>query len=74
MALHYPTGRRLKLVTEETDNGVLSLVMGIPGVSDLSLCWSNSPTDLYSVEAAEILEKCLLWNYENALRMWATSG
>ena len=47
VALHYPTGRRLKLVTEETDNGVLSLVMGIPGVSDLSLCWSNSPTDLH---------------------------
>ena len=71
VAVYHPRGRRVSLTTEETDNGTLSLVTGIPGVEDLNDCWSNSPTNLYSVEAAEIMEKCLVWNHQNALQSWS---
>lgn len=71
VAVYHPKGRRVSLTIEETDNGTLSLVTGIPGVEDLNDCWSNSPTNLYSVEAAEIMEKCLIWNHHNALQSWS---
>ena len=71
VAVYHPRGRRVSLTTEETDNGTLSLVTGIPGVEDLNDCWSNSPTNLHSVEAAEIMEKCLAWNHQNALQSWS---
>lgn len=70
VTVYYPQGR-VTLRTEETDNGTLSLVTSIPGVKDLNDCWSNSRTELYSVEAAEVMEKCLLWNYQNALESWS---
>eukprot|EP00978_Attheya_sp_CCMP212_P011628 scaffold28784_cov53-Attheya_sp.AAC.5 len=62
--------RRVTLVTEETDNGAPVLVTAIPGVENLNECWSNSQDDLYKLEAAEVMEKCLLWNYQNALESW----
>lgn len=69
VAIYHPQNRRVTLVTEKDDDGTV-LVTAIPGVEDLNECWSNSPDDLYTVEAAEILEKCLLWNYQNALDSW----
>jgi len=71
VTVYHPTGRRVFLKTEQTDNGSLSLVTGIPGLEDLNDCWSNSPTNSYDVEAAEIMEKCPLWNYQNALKSWS---
>ena len=71
VAVYHPTDRQVSLTTEETDNGTRSLVTGIPGVEDLNDCWSNSPTSMYSVEAAEIMEKCLMWNHQNALQSWS---
>lgn len=68
--IFYPRQRPLKLVTEKTDDNTTLLVTAIPGVGDIKKCWSNSETDLYTVEAAEVLEKCLLWNYNNALEDW----
>jgi len=70
--IFYPTNRRIKLVAEETDNdGPIDLVTSIPGVSNLSECWSQSESHPLSIEAAEILEKCLLWNYNSALQQWS---
>jgi hypothetical protein len=71
VTVYHPKGRRVSLKTEETDNGTRSLVTAIPCVDDLNDCWSNSPSNLYSVEAAELMEKCLLWNYQNALEKWS---
>jgi len=71
--VYHPKGRRVTLRTEETDNGTPLLVTCIPGVENLDQCWSNSPSNLYCVEAAEILEKCLLANYQNALDLWSPS-
>ena len=62
VTVYHPKGRRVSLKTEETDKGTRSLVTAIPCVDDLNDCWSNSPSNLYSVEAAELMEKCLLWN------------
>ena len=66
----YPQDHRVTLITEVKDSGDLDLVTAIPGVENLNECWSNSQDDLYSLAAAEILEKCLLWNYRNALEKW----
>eukprot|EP00980_Cylindrotheca_fusiformis_P001171 scaffold321_cov95-Cylindrotheca_fusiformis.AAC.12 len=66
----YPQSRRVTLVTEKTDSGSLDLVTAIPGLENLNECWSNSQDDLYTLAEAELLEKCLLWNYENALESW----
>ena len=66
----YPQNHHVALITEATDSGNLELVTAIPGVENLNECWSNSQDDLYSLAAAEILEKCLLWNYRNALKKW----
>ena len=70
VAIYHPQNRRVTLVTERDDGDSTILVTAIPGVKDLNDCWSNSPGELYTVEAAEILEKCLLWNYQNALESW----
>ena len=71
VCIFYPRERPLTLLTESTDEGDTVLVSAIPGVNDLAAgCWSNSTNDLYTVEAAEVLEKCLLWNYQNALESW----
>lgn len=76
--VHYPRNRRVTLIAEiENDfssQKEIQLVTAIPGVRNLSDCWSNSPEARLSVEAAEILEKCLLWNYEAALSMWSSLG
>ena len=71
--IFYPKNNKNTLVTEESEDGDTILVTAIPGVDDLSECWSNS-ANLYEVEAAEILEKCLLWNYQNALQSWRLVG
>jgi hypothetical protein len=74
----YPTNRRIDLISEESEqpaaNVTPELVTAVPGVNNLSDCWSNSPENLLSLEAAEIMEKCLLWNYEEALRCWSSLG
>lgn len=67
--IFYPRSRSLELTRESTDGGSV-LVTTIPGVDDLRECWSNSADDLYTLESGEILEKCLLWNCENALESW----
>jgi hypothetical protein len=75
--LFYPTNRRIDLISEPEQpaaNMTPELVTAVPGVNDLSDCWSNSPENLLSLEAAEIMEKCLRWNYEEALRSWSTLG
>lgn len=70
VAIYHPQNKRVTLVTEKDNDDSTVIVTAIPGVEDLNECWSNSPDDLYAVEAAEILEKCLLWNYQNALKSW----
>lgn len=72
--IFYPWSRPLELTRESTDDGSSVLVTAIPGVDDLKDSWSNSADDLYTLESAEILEKCLLWNYENALESWRLAG
>jgi hypothetical protein len=82
LRLFYPRNRRVDLVSEVVADGPTAtsvqpplLVSAVPGVSDLSRdCWSNSPQNLFSLEAAEIMEKCLFWNYHNALETWAMAG
>lgn len=64
--IFYPCNRPIELEVEDDD----SLVTAIPGVDNLSQCWSNSPESLLELQAAEVLEKCLQWNYENALATW----
>ena len=63
----------MQLVAESTDEeeGPVDLVTAIPGVDDLSQCWSHSEDDPLSLEAAEVLEKCLQWNYNNAVDIWS---
>lgn len=63
------TDRRVTLVTEYPD-GTTVLVTSLSGVENLEKCWSISPNNQYTLESAEILEKCLLWNYQNALESW----
>lgn len=72
--IFYPQNRRITLTREEADNGDSVLVTAIPGVDDLNECWSNTVDDLYSLESAEVLEKCLLWNYQNAIESWSLAG
>lgn len=72
--IFYPQNRRVRLMTETADDGSPVLIKAIPGVTELQACWSNSESDLYTLEAAEVLEKCLLWNYANALENWAVTG
>ena len=74
VCIFYPRDRRLTLEMESLDDGSSVLVSAIPGVDNLEDCWSNSADDLYTVEAAEVLEKCLLWNYQNALESWRLAG
>ena len=40
----------------------------VPGVDNLGTCWSVR--DGQSLEAAEVLEKCLLWNYNVTMETW----
>lgn len=71
----YPQNRRVELVAEPTDDdGPIDLVTAVPGVNNLSECWSQSDQNPLSLEAAEVLEKCLFWNYENALDTWSKLG
>lgn len=75
--LFYPRNRRIDLIPEveqHAENMARELVTAVPGVNNLSDCWSNSPQNLLSLEAAEIMEKCLCWNCEEALRTWPTLG
>eukprot|EP00542_Grammatophora_oceanica_P009931 CAMPEP_0194044448 /NCGR_PEP_ID=MMETSP0009_2-20130614/15916_1 /TAXON_ID=210454 /ORGANISM="Grammatophora oceanica, Strain CCMP 410" /LENGTH=433 /DNA_ID=CAMNT_0038688973 /DNA_START=164 /DNA_END=1462 /DNA_ORIENTATION=+ len=69
LRLLYPRNRRIDLILDGAEEPT-ELVTAVPGVDDLSDCWSNSPQNLYSLEAAEILEKCLCWNYEEAMQTW----
>lgn len=73
-----PRNRPVDLTVEAADqhaqNMPLELITAIPGLHDLSDCWSNSPQNILSLKAAEILEKCLCWNYEEALRTWSMLG
>lgn len=71
--IYYPRNRWVGLIAEveqEHSQEDIQLVTAIPGIKKLSDCWSNSPERPLSLEAAEILEKCLCWNYEAALSMW----
>lgn len=73
--IFYPKSRWVVLVAEPTEDMHLDLVTAVPGVTDLSECWSQAAdTNPLSLEAAEVLEKCLLWNYENALVAWSKLG
>ena len=62
----YPLDRRIStLLAESTDDdeeGPVDLVTAIPLVNYISECWSYSEQHPLSVEVAEVLEKCLLWN------------
>ena len=63
--------RVLKSHYKPHDKGNNVLVSAIPGVDDLAAgCWLNSTNDLYTVEATKVMEKCLLWNNQNALESW----
>ena len=70
----YPTERRIRVVTEDMqhDDGTTEKVFvnKVPGVDDLGTCWSI--LDDQSLEAAEVLEKCLLWNYNEAMEIWSS--
>jgi hypothetical protein len=72
----YPTERRVCLKTEDMQcpNGTTEQVFvnKVPGVDDLGTCWSVR--DGQSLEAAEVLEKCLLWNYDEARETWLSLG
>ena len=57
---------------QHTANIQPELGTAVPGVTDLSDCWSNSSQNRLSLEATKILEKYLWWNYEEALRIWST--
>ena len=73
--IFYPQNRRVELVIESNDgDGQIDFVTEVPGVTNLSECWSWSGQNPFSLEAAEVLEKCLLWNYENALDTWSKLG
>jgi hypothetical protein len=47
-------------------------VNNVPGVDDLRTCWSFH--DDQSLEAAEVLEICILWNYHEARETWSSLG
>ena len=71
--IFYPRDKLINLVAEEQDGSapagmMQELVTAIPGVDDLSTCWSNSAAHLLRLEEAEVLEKLLRWNYIDALR------
>ena len=71
--IHHPFNQRVKLVTEETDSGpsLVTAIPGIIGLEGLRDCWSYQVQEgSHSLEAAEILEKCLQWNHDNALEKW----
>ena len=74
--IYYPQNRRVQLVAEFSDNEgePIDLVTSVPGVTNLSECWSLLDQNPLSLEAAEVLEKCLLWNYKNALDTWSKLG
>ena len=57
--IYYPKNRRVQLVSELPDNDgePIDLVTSVPGVTNLSECWSQSDQNLLSLEAAEVLEK-----------------
>ena len=73
--LLYPTNRKVDLVAKrgESTSWPTELETAIPGVYDLNDCWSfeTNDNDSLTLEAAEILEKCLCWNYDAALESWA---
>lgn len=51
------------------------LLTAVPGIENLDDCWSiERGNDGVRLLVAEIMEKCLQWNYEQALRMWAQVG
>ncbi|CAB9516339.1 hypothetical protein SEMRO_776_G200860.1 [Seminavis robusta] len=71
--IFYPRDTRINLVAEAKDGSVPAgttedLGTAIPGVDDLSTCWSNSVTHRLRLEEAEVLEKLLSWNYVDASR------
>ena len=71
--IHHPSNQRINLVTEETDSGpgLVTAIPGVIGLEDLRNCWSYQVQEgSHSLEAAEILEKCLQWNHDNALEKW----
>ena len=73
----YPAERRVSIKKEEMQchGGTTALVFvnKVPGVDDLTTCWSVCD-DGQSLEAAEVLEKCLLWNYKEAIDIWSSLG
>lgn len=71
--IHHPLNQRVNLVTEETDSGpgLVTAIPGVIGLEDLRDCWSYQVQEgSHSLEASEILEKCLQWNHDNALEKW----
>jgi hypothetical protein len=76
LRVHYPTERWVHIKMEDMQDidGTTKRVFvnKIPGVDDLGKCWSVR--DDQSLEAAEVLEKCLLWNFNLALQTWLELG
>jgi hypothetical protein len=73
----YPTERWVSIKMEDMQchDGTVKQVFvnKVPGVDDLGTCWSVRHDD-QSLEEAEILEKCLLWNYHKAREIWSLLG
>jgi len=72
----YRTERRVRIELEDMqcDDGTTEQVFvnKVPGVDDLGTC--SFVRDDQSLEAAEVLEKCLLWNYNEARETWSSLG
>ena len=72
LKIYYPSGRMVTLETEamRQSDGTLKpvLLTKVPGIEDLSTCWSSRG---FTLEATEILERCLTWNCNAALGIWS---
>ena len=84
LQIYYPTESWVPIIMEDVQcdddrpkTTKQVFVNKVPGVDDLGTCWSvlrsDDDTGQSALEAAEVLEKCLLWNYNDAMERWSSS-